>query len=99
MPFLSGYNGQQMHWPESLLNALLENPYIVALKEDAKNFEITAQALKLEPNIRIIIAGTKSSFMKYKELGARSYLNGISIIDARIGELFGRVIKTLMKRQ
>ena len=24
MPFLSGYNGQQMHWPESLLNSLLK---------------------------------------------------------------------------
>ena len=95
MPFLSGYNGQQMHWPESLLNSLLKNPYIVALKEDAKNFEITSQALKLEPNIRIIIAGTKSSFMKYKELGARSYLNGISIIDARIGELFWESYKNL----
>ena len=82
-----------MHWPESLLNALLENPYIVALKEDAKNFEITAQALKLEPNIKNNNSRHKSSFMKYKELGARSYLNGISIIDARIGELFWKSYK------
>ena len=88
MPFLSGYNGQQMHWPDSLLQSLKKNPYIVALKEDAKNFEITSQALKLEPDIRIVIAGTKQSFMNYKELGALAYLNGISIIDPRIGELF-----------
>ena len=88
MPFLSGYNGLQMHWPETLLTSLKKNPFIVALKEDAKNFDITSVALKLEPDIRIIIAGTKRSFMQYKQLGALAYLNGISIIDARIGELF-----------
>lgn len=93
MPFLSGYNGLQMHWPETLLNSLKKNPFIVALKEDAKNFDITSLALKLEPDIRIIIAGTKRSFMQYKHLGALAYLNGISIIDARIGELFWKSYK------
>ena len=40
MPFLSGYDGNQMHWPKSLLMSLPSIPQIVALKEDAKNFEI-----------------------------------------------------------
>lgn len=88
MPFLSGYNGTQMHWPESLISSLPKIPEIIALKEDAHNFDATLNALKLEPQIRVIIAGTKSSFMKFKPHGARAYLNGISIIDARIGELF-----------
>ena len=88
MPFLSGYNGTQMHWPKSLMMSLPKIPQIIALKEDAKDFEVTKTALELEPRIRVIIAGIKSSFLQYKPYGARAYLNGISIIDARIGETF-----------
>ena len=88
MPFISGYNGSQMHWPKSLMMSLPNIPQIIALKEDAKNFEITKSALELESRIRVIIAGTKKSFLQYKPYGARAYLNGISIIDARIGETF-----------
>lgn len=88
MPFLSGYDGKQMHWPPTLLKDLRSIPEIVAIKEDAKDYAITCQALALEPEIRIIIAGTKSSFIQYKKHGARAYLNGISMIDARIGALF-----------
>lgn len=88
MPFLSGFDGTQMHWPRSLLAALPKVPEIVALKEDAKDFDITCAALELEPRIRVVIAGRKSTFMDFRPYGARAYLNGISIIDARIGELF-----------
>ena len=88
MPFLSGKGGTQMHWPKSLMMSLPKIPQIVALKEDAKDFEVTKTALELEPRIRVIIAGIKKSFLQYKPYGARAYLNGISIIDARIGETF-----------
>lgn len=88
MPFLSGYDGSQMHWPHSLFKKLPSIPEIVALKEDAKDFETTRLALDLEPRIRIVIAGRKSTLMQYKPYGAMSYLNGISILDARIGEAF-----------
>lgn len=90
MPFLSGYDGKQMQWPQSLFEALPSVPEIVALKEDAKDFDTTCDALKLEPRIRVVIAGRKSTFVKFKSHGARSYLNGISILDARIGEAFWR---------
>ncbi len=88
MPFLSGYDGSQMHWPNSLFEKLPSIRNIVALKEDAKNFDITSKALELEPRIRVIIAGSKKNLLAYKNLGAMSYLNGISIIDAKIGEYF-----------
>jgi 4-hydroxy-tetrahydrodipicolinate synthase len=90
MPFLSGLNGIQMQWPESLFLALPKVPEIVALKEDAKDFGITRLALSLEPRIRVVIAGRKSVFMNYRPYGARAYLNGISMLDARIGEDFWR---------
>lgn len=88
MPFLSGYDGAQMHWPHSLLKSLPSIPEIVALKEDAKDFKTTCLALELEPRIRVVIAGTKSNLMQYKKYGAMSYLNGISMLDAGIGEAF-----------
>jgi 4-hydroxy-tetrahydrodipicolinate synthase len=90
MPFLSGKGGTQMHWPKSLIMSLPKIPQIVALKEDAKDFEVTKSALELEPHIRIIIACLKREFLRYRPYGARAYLNGISIIDARIGETFWR---------
>jgi 4-hydroxy-tetrahydrodipicolinate synthase len=89
MPFLSGYNGIQMHWPDSTIEGLVSIPQIAALKEDAKDFDITCKALSLEPNIKIIIAGGgKAAFRKYLPFGANAWLNGISIIDASIAEVF-----------
>ena len=88
MPFLSGYDGKQMYWPSSLITSLPKVPEIVALKEDAHDYEATCTALELEPDIRVIIAGRKSSFINYEKHGARAYLNGISIINAEIGEKF-----------
>jgi len=90
MPFLSGFDGSQMHWPKSLLKRLPEIKHIVALKEGAKDYETTFEALRLEPEIKVILAGGgKRRFLDfYKNAGAKSWLNGISIIDARIAERF-----------
>ncbi|WAJ71050.1 dihydrodipicolinate synthase family protein [Catenovulum adriaticum] len=89
MPFLSGFDGVQMHWPVSLLENLPKVPHIAALKEDAKDFDITCKALSLEPNIKVIIAGGgKAAFRNYRPHGADAWLNGISIIDAKIAEVF-----------
>lgn len=93
MPFLSGYDGSQMHWPHSLFKKLPSIPQIVALKEDAKDFTTTCVALELEPRIRVVIAGRKSTLMQYRPYGAKSYLNGISMLDARIGEAFWKAWK------
>lgn len=93
MPFLSGYDGTQMHWPHSLFRKLPSIPQIAALKEDAKDFTTTCVALELEPRIRVVIAGRKSTLMQYRPYGAMSYLNGISMLDARIGEAFWKAWK------
>jgi len=98
MPFLSGMNGVQMHWPKSLFLKLPQVPEIVALKEDAKDFETTVLALSLEPRIRVVIAGRKSSFLPFRPHGARAYLNGISMLDARIGEAFWRAYEANDKK-
>jgi 4-hydroxy-tetrahydrodipicolinate synthase len=93
MPFLSGFDGSQMHWPQSLLQRLPEIPQIAALKEDAKDFEVACQAFKLEPNIRVILAGGgKARFREFFSRGARCWLNGISIIDGSIAEEFWKAM-------
>lgn len=85
MPFLSGFDGTQMHWPESLIMSLPSIPHVVALKEDAKDFNVACQAFSLEPKIRIILAGGgKARFREFYSKGARCWLNGISIVDASI---------------
>lgn len=94
MPFLSGFDGTQMHWPPSLLEGLLKIDKISALKEDAKDRDTTIKALNLEPKIRIIIAGRKSYVRQFWKHGARAYLNGISMIDARIGLKFEEALNT-----
>lgn len=89
MPFLSGFDGNQMHWPSTLLEALPQVDEIVALKEDAKDIQVTRKALELEPDISIVIAGGgKAALQSYLKYGAKSWLNGISIIDASIAEYF-----------
>jgi 4-hydroxy-tetrahydrodipicolinate synthase len=89
MPFLSGFDGTQMHWPASLIARLPEIDHIAALKEDAKVLDVAIAALKLEPQIRVIIAGGgKARFRELMKYGARAWLNGISIIDAKIAEVF-----------
>lgn len=94
MPFLSGFDGTQMHWPISLLQALPQVPEIVALKEDAKDPDITRAALRLQPDISVVIAGGgKAALQGYLADGARSWLNGISIIDASIAEHFWSACK------
>ena len=93
MPFLSGYDGKQIHWPHTLLKSLIKVPQIIALKEDAKDYDMAKAALSLEPDIRIIIAGTKNKLMQYQKLGVKAYLNGISIIDASIGENFWKAFQ------
>ena len=87
MPFLSGFDGTQMHWPLKLISRLREVPQIAALKEDAKDFEITLATLELQPDIRVILAGGgKARFRDLSQHGVRAWLNGISIIDASIAE-------------
>ncbi|AQL29792.1 MULTISPECIES: dihydrodipicolinate synthase family protein [unclassified Prochlorococcus] len=88
MPFLSGYDGKQINWPKSLILRLEELNNILAIKEDAKNIEISKLVLSCEPNIRTIFAGTKKTFLPLKKYGLKSYLNGISIINPRIGIKF-----------
>ena len=82
-----------MHWPTSLLKSLPDIPQIMALKEDAKDAEIAKVAFSLEPRIRVVLAGGgKKRFREFYTQGAKCWLNGISIIDAQIAEVFWQAL-------
>lgn len=88
MAFMSGMDGKQMHWPPSLLEKLRTVSSVVALKEDAKTPDVTRAALALEPQIRVVVSGAKANLFQYREDGVQAYLNGVSMIDAMIGQVF-----------
>ena len=58
-------NNELQHYTDNLENCFVKNGilHIVAIKEDAKDFNMTKQILKLEPDIKIIIAGRKKTLL------------------------------------
>ena len=95
MPFLSGYNVQNMNWPEEIFNELCNLENIIAVKEDTKNVNYSISLLKkYEPRFRFIFAGRKEYFLKLINNGFKAYLNGTSIIDPTIDSIFLKLSRT-----
>ncbi len=94
MPFLSGYNGSNMNWKLSTLKKLSTIENIVAIKEDTKSRkygEIILQNFK--NRFCIVFAGRKKLILSLKKKGLTSYLNGTSIIDPDIDNIFWTLFK------
>lgn len=90
MPFISGLGGHTMDWPVSLLDRLADIDNIVAIKEDAKNDELTLQIVnKLRDRVAIIISGGgKRQWLTFVEHGCQSWLNGIGVFEPRLATRF-----------
>ena len=89
MPFLSGYSGQNYNWPTEIFAKLSKIKNIIAIKEDTKNFEYGKKILKKYKNrFKIIFAARKSLILKINSHGLESYLNGSSVVDSSIDEIF-----------
>lgn len=89
MPFLSGYSGQNYNWPPEIFAKLSKIKNIIAIKEDTKNFEYGKKILKKYKNrFKIIFAARKSLILKLHSHGLESYLNGSSVVDSSIDEIF-----------
>lgn len=80
MPFLSGYNSQNMNWPLELFKSLATIDDIIAIKEDTKDVQYAIEALQFEPRFRLIFAGRKRYFNQLQHHGLKSYLNSISML-------------------
>jgi len=90
MPFISGLGGHTMDWPVSLLDRLADIENVIAIKEDAKNDELTLQILnKLKDRIAIITSGGgKRQWLTFVEHGCESWLNGIGVFEPRLATQF-----------
>jgi len=95
MPFLSGYNAQNMNWPEKIFDELCNLKNIIAVKEDTKDTDYSIALLKkYEPRLRFIFAGRKKYLLTLINKGLKAYLNGTSIIDPNIDSIFLLLCKT-----
>lgn len=92
MPFLSGYNSKNMEWKISTLKKISKIKNIIAIKEDTKSVKYGKQILQLfKKRFSIVFAGRKALMVKLKKFGLNSYLNGSSVIDSEIDEIFWRL--------
>ena len=102
MPFLSGYDGSNMNWKFNTLKKLSTIKNIIAIKEDTKSFVYGANILKkFKKRFSIIFAGRKKLILDLRKSGLTSYLNGTSIIDPEIDNIFWKFFKinpTLAKK-
>ena len=89
MPFLSGYDGNNLKWKDSTLKKLSKISNIIAIKEDTKSLKFGSSILKNHKNrFSIIFAGRKKLILGLKKSGLNYYLNGTSIIDVEIDNIF-----------
>ena len=94
MPFLSGYDGRNIDWDLSILKKISSLKNVIAIKEDTKNYEYGKKILKKFGNrFSIIFAGRKKLIIDLKKYGLKSYLNGTSIIDPQIDDIFWSLLE------
>ncbi len=86
MPFLNGYGGPPVNYNIPLLDRLADIPNVIAVKEDAKNDEFSAQVVnKIKDRVSIIISGGgKRQWLRFADLGCQAWLNGIGVFDPRL---------------
>lgn len=86
MPFISGHGGHTVNWSIDLLDRLADIPSVVAVKEDAKNDELSKKVVeRISDRTSIVISGGgKRQWLRFAELGCQSWLNGIGVFDPRL---------------
>lgn len=89
MPFISGYDDKNLRWKLSIIKKISKLNHVIALKEDTKNIKYGKQLLKkFKSRFSIIFAGRQKFFLNLRNSGLTSYINGSSIIDPIIDEIF-----------
>ncbi len=90
MPFLNGLGGPLVQWPLSLLDRVADLSNVIAIKEDAKNDEFSAEVINLvKERLAVIISGGgKSQWLRFENIGCQSWLNGIGVFEPRLATAF-----------
>jgi 4-hydroxy-tetrahydrodipicolinate synthase len=96
MPFLNGLGGPLVQWPLSLLDKVSDLSNVIAIKEDAKNDEFSAEVINLvKDRLAIIISGGgKSQWLRFENIGCQSWLNGIGVFEPRLATAFWEAWKS-----
>jgi len=92
MPFISGLGGHMVDWPLSLLDRLADIDSVVAVKEDAKDDQLSEEIISvLKGRLAIIISGGgKRQWLRFAEIGCQAWLNGIGVFEPRLATAFYR---------
>ena len=93
MPFLSGYDGRSMDWPDAIFTALRDVEGVEAIKEDSKDVTVCRELIdKHGDRFEILVAGRKGFVLEVLGGPRHGYLNGISMIDPRISFRFWNLV-------
>jgi dihydrodipicolinate synthase/N-acetylneuraminate lyase len=82
MKLVSGFDGELIDWPESLIREAIASDNTVAIKEDSKNDAISSQVLReaKEHDVTFILAGGgKKRALKFMDEGLETWLNGTTM--------------------
>lgn len=81
MPFLSGRGGHVVDWPVDLIQRVSKIPSVVAIKEDAKNDELSKQIIEsVKDDVSIVISGGgKRQWLRNQPYGCQAWLNGVGV--------------------
>lgn len=90
MPFLSGYGGPPVNYSLDLLDRLADIENVIALKEDAKDDELSKNIInKVKDRVSIVISGGgKRQWLRFAADGCQAWLNGIGVFEPRLASLF-----------
>lgn len=87
---ISGFNGSQIDWPDSLINDVFSDKNIIAVKEDSKNDLITKKILEIskKSNLNVIVAGGGKIRARklIKEADLQCWLNGSLMLFPEIAD-------------
>jgi len=88
---VSGFNGKLIDWPDDLINCILEEDNVVAVKEDSKDNNMTSKILKLSEkyNFDVIVAGGGKRRVKelIKSDSLKCWLNGSLMLFPELAKI------------
>lgn len=87
MKLVSGFNGELVEWPLSLLEKVFEEVTLVAIKEDSKSNDVTNLVLDLSKNhgVHCVLAGGgKIRAEEFIQQGMTTWLNGSTMFLPRL---------------
>jgi len=99
MPFLSGYTGRSIDWPEEVFAALTAIEAVTAVKEDSKDVHLTRALIeKYGDEFDVVVAGRKRFLVDALESAQHSYINGVSMLNPHIAHTFWSLLETSVSR-